>query len=124
MLLDTHVLIWYLEGNESLSRRHRDLIVNADNEVFVSISSLWEVVIKTSIGQLTIAKPLTDIFKPLSVQSINSLGIQPGHVLQVAALPFHHRDPFDRMIIAQFYVEFLPIITHDKTFADYGVKLL
>ncbi|MBX3290573.1 MAG: type II toxin-antitoxin system VapC family toxin [Acidobacteria bacterium] len=124
MLLDTHVLIWYLEGNESLSRRHRDLIVNADNEVFVSISSLWEVAIKTSIGKLTIAKPLTDIFKQLSVQSINILGIQPGHVLQVAALPFHHRDPFDRMIIAQSYVEFLPIITHDKTFADYGVKLL
>ena len=124
MLLDTHVLIWYLEGNESLSRRHRDLIVNADNEVFVSISSLWEIAIKTSVGKLTFAKPLTDIFKQLSVQSINILGIQPGHVLQVAALPFHHRDPFDRMIIAQSYVEFLPIITHDKTFADYGVKLL
>lgn len=124
MLLDTHVLIWYLEGNPELSRTHRDLIVNADNAIYVSMASLWEVAVKISIGKLTIAKPLTDIFKQLSVQSINILGIQPGHVLQVAALPFHHRDPFDRMIIAQSYVEFLPIITHDKTFADYGVKLL
>ncbi|MGQ0540286.1 MAG: type II toxin-antitoxin system VapC family toxin [Blastocatellia bacterium] len=124
VLLDTQILLWYLEGNQSLSRTHRDLIVFADNEVLVSIATLWEIAIKTSTGKLTISRSLTEILKQLSLQSIEILGVQPGHVLQVAKLAFHHRDPFDRMIIAQSKVEFLPVITHDKIFSDYGIKLL
>lgn len=124
VLLDTHILLWYLEGNQSLSRTHRDLIVFADNEVLVSIATLWEIAIKTSTGKLTISRSLTEILKQLSLQSIEILGVQPGHVMQVAKLAFHHRDPFDRMIIAQSKVEFLPVITHDKIFSDYGIKLL
>ena len=124
VLLDTHILLWYLEGNQSLSRTHRDLIVFADNEVLVSIATLWEIAIKTSTGKVTISRSLTEILKQLSLQSIEILGVQPGHVMQVAKLVFHHRDPFDRMIIAQSKVEFLPVITHDKIFSDYGIKLL
>ncbi len=88
------------------------------------MASLWAIAIKASIGKLTISCSLTEILKQLSSQSIDVLGVHPGHVLQVAMLPLHHRDPFDRMIIAQSKVEFLPVITNNKAFADYGVKLL
>lgn len=124
VLLDTHVLVWYLEGNPSLSRARRELIVKSETEVFVSMASLWEIAIKTSIGKLKLTRSLTDILQQLSSQLIEILIIAPGHVLQVATLPFHHHDPFDRMIIAQAKVEFLPIITVDPEFAAYGVKII
>ncbi|CAN5312785.1 type II toxin-antitoxin system VapC family toxin [soil metagenome] len=123
-LIDTHVLIWYLEGNPALLQPRRELIVNADNEVFVSMASIWEIAIKSGIGKLKITASLTDILRQLAVQSISLLNIAAGHVLQVASLPFHHRDPFDRMLIAQAKVEFLPIITADPEFSNYGVKLI
>ena len=124
ILIDTHVLIWYLEGNQELSRSRRQMIVNSDNEIFVSVASLWEIAIKTSIGKLKISRSLADILQQLSIQSIDLLQIQPGHILQVATLKFHHRDPFDRMIVAQAKIEFLPVITYDEVFGDYGIKML
>ena len=124
ILLDTHVLLWYLEGNEQLSRSHRDLILNARNEIFVSVVSLWEIAIKTSIGKLVITRSMTDIFAQMEMQSIDILQLAPGHILQVASLPHHHRDPFDRMLIAQSKVEFLSLITSDSDFGAYGVKLV
>ena len=124
LLLDTHVLVWYLEGNPELSRPRRELIVKSETEAFVSIVSLWELVIKTSIGKIKLTRSLTDIFRQLSLQSIEILPIAPGHTLQVAILPLHHRDPFDRMIIAQAKVEFLPIVTSDQEFAAYGIKVI
>lgn len=124
VLLDTHVLVWYLEGNPNLSRSSRELIIKAETEVLVSMASLWEIAIKTSIGKLKLTRSLTDVFQQLSSQSIDILTIAPGHVLQVAMLPLHHRDPFDRMIVAQAKVEFLPIMTTDNELAAYGVKLI
>lgn len=116
--------IWYLEGNQSLSRPRRQSIVDANNDIFVSIASLWEIVLKIGVGKLKISRSISEIFHQLSDQSISILHIMPGHVLQVAALPFYHRDPFDRMIIAQAQVEFLSVMTRDGIFADYGIKLL
>ena len=124
ILVDTHIVLWYLEGDQSLSRTRRQRIVDPANDIFVSIASLWEISIKISIGRLKISRPFSDILVHLSNQSIAILPIMPGHVLQVATLPFHHRDPFDRMIIAQSQVEFLSVMSHDKNFAAYGVKLL
>ena len=124
VLLDTHVLVWYLEGNPNLSRPQRELIVRPETEVFVSIASLWEIAIKTSIGKLRLTRSLSDVFQQLSTQSIELLNIAPGHVLQVASLPFHHRDPFDRMIVAQAKVEFLTVVTVDSQFNSYGVKVI
>ncbi len=124
VLLDTHVLVWYLEGNTNLSRSQRELIVKPETEVFVSVASLWEIAIKTSIGKLKLTRSLTDVLQQLSSQSIELLHIAPGHVLQVASLPFHHRDPFDRMIIAQAKVEFLSIISNDLEFKSYGAKMI
>ena len=124
VLLDTHVLVWYLEGNPNLSRPQRELIVKPETEVFVSMASLWEIAIKSSIGKIRLTRPLTEILQQLSSQSIDILNLAPRHILQVATLPFHHRDPFDRMIIAQAKAEFLPVITNDAEFGAYEVKLI
>lgn len=124
LLLDTHALLWYLEGNPALTRRQRDLIVNADNEVYISMASLWEIAVKISDGKLKISRSLTDLLEQLTAQSIDILHIAPGHVLQIATLPLHHSDPFDRMIVAQAKVEFLPIITASPELGLYGVKII
>lgn len=124
ILLDTQVLIWYLEGNQQLPRPSRHLIVDSRNEIYVSIASLWEIAVKASIGKLKVSRSLADILPVLHDQSIDILQIMPGHVLQVATLPFHHRDAFDRMLIAQAQVEFLTLMTHDTIFRQYGIKTI
>jgi PIN domain nuclease of toxin-antitoxin system len=124
LLIDTHILIWFLEGNKSLSKPRRQIIANPQNDVFVSISSLWEIAIKISIGKLTLAKPLADVIKQIAVEDIEILPIFPEHTLQVSTLPFHHRHPFDRIIIAQEQSENLPIMTDDSAFSSYGIKIL
>jgi PIN domain nuclease of toxin-antitoxin system len=91
LLIDTHILIWFLEGNKSLSKPRRQIIANPQNDVFVSISSLWEIAIKISISKLTLAKPLADAIKQIAVEDIEILPILPEHTLQVSTLPFHHR---------------------------------
>ncbi|HEX8197289.1 MAG TPA: type II toxin-antitoxin system VapC family toxin [Pyrinomonadaceae bacterium] len=124
LLIDTHVLIWFLEGNKSLSKPHRQIISDSQNDVLVSIASLWEIAVKISLGKLTLAKPLADVIKQIAVENIEVLPILPKHTLQVSTLPFHHRDPFDRIIVAQSQVENLPIVTNDIEFNHYGIKLL
>jgi PIN domain nuclease of toxin-antitoxin system len=124
ILLDTHAVVWYLDGNEKLLPNHRHLIVDARNDIFVSTVTLWELAIKISIGRLETAKSLSDILVTLQKQGFEVLPIMPGHTLQVAALPYHHRDPFDRMLIAQSLVERLSLITYDSAFKSYAVKVL
>lgn len=124
LLIDTHVLIWFLEGNKSLSKPHRQIISDPQNDVFVSIASLWEIAVKISLGKLTLACLLADVIKQIAAQNIDILPISPQHVLQVSTLPFHHRDPFDRIIIAQSQIENLPVVTNDIEFSYYGIKLL
>lgn len=95
LLIDTHILIWFLEGDVSLSKPNRQIISDSNNEVFLSIASLWELAIKISIGKLTLSKPLADVIKQIYSENIEILSISPEHILQVSTLPFHHRDPFD-----------------------------
>ena len=123
LLIDTHVLIWFLEGNKLLSKSRRQIVADPQNDIFVSIASLWEIGIKISIGKLTLAKPLADVMKQIAIEDFEILPISPEHVLQVATLPLHHRDPFDRMITGQSQAENLTIITDDN-FKLYGVKTL
>lgn len=123
-LLDTHILIWFLEGNLLLSVSRRQIIADSGNEILVSIASLWEMAIKISLGKLTLAQPLADVIKQLAVENIEILPILPAHVLQVSTLPFQHRDPFDRIIVAQSQIENLPVLTEDPEFANYGIKIL
>ena len=124
LLVDTHILIWFLEGNKLLSKSRRQIVADSQNNVFVSIASLWEIAIKISIGKLTLAKPLANVIKQIEIEDFEILPISPEHTLRVSIMPFHHRDPFDRVIIAQSQIENLPVLTDDNDFGSYGIKIL
>ena len=124
LLIDTHILIWFLEGNKLLSKSRRQIVADSQNNVFVSIASLWEIAIKISIGKLTLAKPLANVIKQIEIEDFEILLISPEHTLRVSIMPFHHRDPFDRVIIAQSQIENLPVLTDDNDFGSYGIKIL
>ncbi len=124
ILIDTHILIWHLEGDEQLSPDRRLLITDPENVIFVSIASFWEVAIKSSLGKLSLSRSISEIFAEVDSSATSLLAIEPSHTLQVSSLPFHHKDPFDRMIIAQALVEDLSLVSNDVNFATYGVELL
>lgn len=124
LLIDAHILIWFLEGNNSLIESRRQIIADSQNDVFVSIATLWEIAIKISIGRLSLAAPLANVFKQIGTENFEILPISPEHTLQVSTLPFYHRDPFDRIIIAQAQVENLLIMTDDDEFGNYTIEVL
>lgn len=125
VLLDTHSLLWFIEGSERLSPTARRLIEDADNQPLLSMASLWEMAIKLSIGKLTLGQPF-DMLIPaqMRLNGIALLQIEMAHVAAVAKLPFHHRDPFDRLLIAQAIVEQIPIVSGDPASDSYGIKRL
>ncbi len=123
ILIDTQILIWFLEGNNLLSPNRCRIISSSQNKIFVSLASLWEIAIKISIGKLTLSKPLADVIEQISKENIEILNISPKHILQVSTLPLHHRDPFDRIIIVQSQVENLDLMTEDAEFGKYGISL-
>lgn len=107
-----------------LSKSRRQIISNRTNDAYFSIASLWEIAIKISVGKLTLANPLADVIKQLGIENIELLSILPEHTLQVSTLPFHHRDPFDRIIIAQGQIENLSVMTDDQEFKNYAIKII
>ena len=122
-LLDTHTLIWFLMGDKQLSDKARRLIDNPSNEKFLSIASLWEIGIKMSLGKLVLGKSFERLFpEQLHFNRIQILDITIDSLTKLTTLPFHHRDPFDRLIIAQALVERLPIIGADTAFDAYGIS--
>jgi PIN domain nuclease of toxin-antitoxin system len=124
-LLDTHTFLWFINEDESLSGTAKVLVEDSKNTAHLSIASLWEIAIKVSVGKLEIPSPfLGFMLRQLHDNNITLLEIRPEHTGIVATLPFHHRDPFDRIIIAQAVVEKLPIIGKDEIFKAYGVELL
>jgi PIN domain nuclease of toxin-antitoxin system len=124
ILIDTHILIWHLEDDDRLSIGHGDLIANANNSIVVSVASLWEIAIKTSRGKLSLSRPIEEIFSEIDRSTVSLLSIEPVHTLKVSALAFHHKDPFDRLIIAQALTEDVPIVTVDPNFVAYGVNII
>jgi PIN domain nuclease of toxin-antitoxin system len=124
-LLDTHVFLWWITDDSRLSPKARELISNGQNELFFSAASAWEIAIKAQIGRLQLSnKPDVLIPDQLLKNSIEALPIHLRHALHVFDLPSHHRDPFDRMIIAQAKLEDLPIISSDKVFSQYSVEVV
>lgn len=122
LLLDTHSFLWFIGGDDRLSLTARALIEDTTNDVFLSIASLWEMAIKISLGRLQLSLPFeTFIPQQLSLNRIGMLGITISHTAQVAILPFHHRDPFDWLLIAQALVEQMPIVGRDPEFDAYGI---
>ena len=122
-LLDTHTLLWFLMGDKKLSHKARRLIDNPENKKLLSIASLWEIAIKVSVRKLVLDKSFERLFpEQLHFNRIEILDITVNSLTKLTTLPFHHRDPFDRLIIAQALVEKLPIIGTDAVFDAYGVS--
>ena len=121
-LLDTHTLLWFLQGDKKLSDKARQLIDSPRNSKFLSIVSLWEIAVKVSLEKLVLDKPFERLFpEQLHFNRIQILDITVDSLIKLTTLPFHHRDPFDRLIIAQALVEELPIISTDAAFDAYGI---
>ena len=125
LLLDTHTFIWYATDNSRLSTIARSLINNGENDIFLSTASIWEMAIKHSIGRLSFSLPFMEFIKQqLSVSNIGILEINLDQIEIVASLPLHHRDPFDRLIIAQAITEQIPILSVDSVFDNYAIARL
>lgn len=125
LLLDTHAFLWWVEGTPALGRRARAAVANPDNEVFISIASCWELAIKLSLGKLRLTQRL-DRFIPeqLTLNGFSLFAVELRHVVGVADLPFHHRDPFDRLLVAQALQDQLAVVSADRVFRRYGVTVI
>lgn len=125
ILLDTQCWLWMQAEPTRLSARSRKLIVEPTNELFLSVASVWEIAIKTELGKLKLPVPVDEyVTSRLARQSVRSLPIEQAHALRVALLPRHHRDPFDRILIAQAQVESVPILTSDPAFRAYDAEVI
>ena len=123
LLTDTHTFLWFVYNDPQLSSTARNLIADPANDILLSLASVWELAIKYGIGKLTLTQPV-ELFVPDQLQRNNmqTLPILMSHALYVAKLPLHHRDPFDRLMIAQSLLEAIPIISVDAVFDNYGVQ--
>ncbi len=124
LLLDTHTLLWHRDGSNRLSQRTKALIAGPGNQVFISIATLWEISIKRSLGKLKTPRTPMELLTIYKAGGAELLPISPEHVMAVERLPWHHRDPFDRMLIAQAQTEGLTLITKDEMFQNYDVPQL
>ena len=124
LLLDTHTFLWFIDDNPRLSSEAKSLL-ESDNDLLLSTASLWEIAIKFSLGKLGLPEPFEPFVRyQLSVNAIDVLQIDTAHLSVVATLPFHHRDPFDRLLVAQAMVEELPIVSTDVQFDAYSIERL
>ena len=121
-ILDTHTLIWFLEINPQLSSLAKKTIENDSHKIFISIASIWEIAIKVQTGNLSLTKTLEEIILETEKLQIEILTIDTSHVLSLQKLPLHHRDPFDRIIIAQAITENFQIVSKDEQFDLYRAK--
>jgi PIN domain nuclease of toxin-antitoxin system len=125
LLLDTHAFLWFVMGSANLSRNARALIESTSNENLISVASLWEMAIKVSLGKLVLAAPFHDLIpQQLNLNGIGLLNINIDQVSLLSTLPFHHRDPFDRLLVAQALAEQMPIVSIDAALDNYGITRL
>jgi len=125
VLMDTHALLWAINGDEKLGKEAVKAFNNPETELFFSMAGYWEICIKISLGKLQLADDWIKIIeKEMNLNSIKWLQIQKGHLEALVNLPFHHRDPFDRVLVSQARQEGLTLITADEVFLNYDVKVL
>lgn len=124
LLLDTHALLWFVAGDARLARRARQAIEARDTVNHISMASWWEIAIKCSLGKLSIDDSLDEFMKQRTGEGFRFLPVEPQHLHPLVKLPFHHRDPFDRLIVCQAMVEGMTICTGDENFRPYPVKLV
>jgi PIN domain nuclease of toxin-antitoxin system len=122
-LLDTHVFLWFVAGDDKLNAQARSLIEDPDNSLLLSIASLWEMAIKISLGKLDVAGPFGEfITTQTQTNGIALLPIEVDHLAKLLDLPYHHRDPFDRLLVAQCLASDMTIVSADSTLDAYGVR--
>jgi PIN domain nuclease of toxin-antitoxin system len=119
LLVDTHALLWWLTDDPGLSATARDALADPTNDVRVSTASLWEIAVKRALGKLTAPGDLPD---QIEAAGFAWLSIHAEHAWKVRDLPGHHRDPFDRLLVAQALVEGMPVVSADTRFGAYGVE--
>jgi PIN domain nuclease of toxin-antitoxin system len=125
LLLDTHVLLWWMADDPALGDRARDAIADAGNTVWVSAASAWEMAIKSGLGRLALPGPVAEVLPPVMVDNdFSPLPITVEHALRVSQLPPVHADPFDRILIAQAISQSSTLVTADAVFARYPVSIL
>lgn len=124
VLLDTHVFLWFVLGQRQCTSATRSIIEDPANDCKISIASLWEIGIKHTLGKLELHTRIEGFFEAFTAGGFTPFPITSPHILELATLPLHHRDPFDRMLIAQAKVEGMQLLTADPHFASYEVTLL
>ena len=124
ILIDTHALLWYLQGDANLSNLALTTIESKDNNVFVSIVTLWEIAIKSRLGKLELQRPFENLEADLQQLDIKILPINFAELDIYRSLPLHHRDPFDRILIAQSIGNSLTMITRDALFEPYSIRVM
>lgn len=125
LLLDTHAFLWWVADRPAIGRRAKAAVENPDNEVWLSVASCWEMAIKVSLGKLRLTQPL-DRFIPeqLAANGFELLDVRAKHAIRTATLPFHHRDPFDRLLVAQALEERLAVVSDDSILRKYGIDVM
>jgi PIN domain nuclease of toxin-antitoxin system len=125
LLADTQSYLWFVKGESRLPNRFRSLIEDRNNQTFLSVCSLWEIAIKSSIGKLDLNGTFAELVEDqIEEYGFHLLPITREHLIEFERLPYHHRDPFDRLIIGQAIVEGLPVITTDPKFGLYDIKCI
>jgi PIN domain nuclease of toxin-antitoxin system len=121
LLLDTHALLWWLDDSPRLPRSAREGIRDPDNLVYLSAVTAWEITVKSTLGKLVIPSDWTDV---VADSAFRKLDVSWAHAIEVGRLPEIHRDPFDRLLVAQARIEGLTLVTHDESIARYGTPIL
>ena len=122
LLLDTHAFLWFIDGSSKLSSTARERIEDRANGKWVSVASLWEIAIKASLGRLDLKEPFEAIMPAqLELNGFSLLSLEINHIAKTISLPFHHRDPFDRVLAAQCIAEEMSIVSVDAIFDRYSV---
>jgi len=124
VLLDTHAFLWFMAGDARLSQKAREAMSDENAELFLSAASVWEMAIKAALGRLQLPLPVADYVAEKIHDGFQVMPIDWVHAAAVQKLPFHHRDPFDRLIIAQAQIEKLPLVSGDRTFRKYDIHLI
>ena len=123
VLVDTHVFLWWVEGDRALPAKARAVLADPENECLISLVSAWELAIKASLGKLKLALPVKRyVVENVAANSFRMLNIEIAHVGRVEMLAKHHGDPFDRLLIAQALEENIAVVTTDPIYRKYGVK--